>query len=251
MLRGFYTTANGIFADNRMLNVYSNNIANVRTAGYKADEPIPTTFAESMLLINGKPSETGTIRYRTLEETNTDMQQGTMEETGSKLDMAIVGNVYFNIESYGSGEVLLTKDGQFSIDNEGNLELGNIGLVLDEEGDPIDVGTSDFIVSEDGTITTYDGREYKLGLTYIAVDDDVEKVGDNLFRPYDGAGIGNIPDDVKYGLRQGWYERSNVDIAEQMIKVMDINNSFKANAQALQIVNSVNQIACNDLMRKG
>ena len=103
MLRGFYTAANGIFTENRILNVRSNNIANLKTAGYKSDEPIPTTFAENLLLINGRKSETGTIRYRTLDETYTSLEQGTMEETGSSLDAAIIGSVYFNVERYSDG----------------------------------------------------------------------------------------------------------------------------------------------------
>ena len=250
MLRGFYTAANGIFTENRILNVRSNNIANLKTAGYKSDEPIPTTFAENMLLINGRQSETGTIRYRTLDETYTSLEQGTMEETNSNLDMAIVGSVYFNIERYSDGNRLLTKDGQFDIDGEGCLELGNCGRVLDADGNYIQVGTSDFYVDENGTITTADGRQYQLGLTYIGETDDVEKIGDNLFRPYDGYAIGNIPEETEFSVRQGWYERSNVDFADEMTKILDANNVFNANAQALQIITRINEIASNDLMKK-
>ena len=251
MLRGFYTSANGVINEERILNVISNNLANVKTAGYKADTAIPTTFAEKLLMINGKQSETGTIRYRTLEDTFTSLEQGTLRETGSPLDVAILGPVYFNIERYPDGRVLLTKDGQFDIDDEGDLELGNIGKVLDEDGNRINLGTDDFIVSEEGVITTGDGREFRLGLTYIESEEDVEKIGDNLFSPYGGIVRGNIPEDEYYALRQGWYERSNVDVADEMIKALDANNCFSANLQALQIMNSINQIACNDLLKRG
>lgn len=251
MLRGFYTSANAIINENRILNVLSNNIANVKTAGYKADEVIPTTFAESMLLINGESSETGTIRYRTLQDTYTSLEQGTMENTNSALDMAIIGSVYFNIENDVTGEVLLTKNGQFDIDDEGCLELGNSGRVLDENGNYIPVGTSNFDLYEDGTIVTADGREFRLGLTYIDPTADVEKVGDNFFRPYNGEAMGNIPEDYGYRLRQGWIERSNVNVADQMVRIMDENQVFNANTQAMKILNSINQIACNDLMKKG
>jgi flagellar basal-body rod protein FlgG len=165
--------------------------------------------------------------------------------------VAIVGSVYFNVEHYTDGEVLLTKDGQFDIADDGDLELGNIGKVLDINGDYINLGTSDFVIGEHGLITTSDGREFQLGLSYIDEYNDVEKVDDNLFRPYETAARGDIPDDVDYALKQGWYERSNVDIADEMTKALDANNIFKANSQALQIINSVNQIACNDLMKKG
>lgn len=251
MLRGYYTSANGIINENRILDIISNNLANVRTAGYKADQAIPTTFAEKLLLINGEHSETGTIRYRTIEDTYTHLDQGTIKETDSPLDIALLGPVYFNIERYPDGRVLLTKDGQFDIDDEGNLELGNIGRVLDANGNTINLGTSDFKVDLDGRIFTADGREFQLGLTYIDDEADVEKIGDNLFSPYEGIAMNNIPDDAEFMVRQGWYERSNVDIAKEMIRALDANNCFSANIQALQIMNSINQIACNDLMKRG
>lgn len=99
MLRGFYTAANGIINEQRILNVITNNMANVKTAGYKNETAIPTTFAEELLLINGKHSQTGTIRYRTLEETFTNLEQGSFEDTGSRLDVALVGNIFFNIDN--------------------------------------------------------------------------------------------------------------------------------------------------------
>lgn len=229
----------------------SNNLANVKTAGYKTDTAIPTTFADSLLLIRGQHSETGTIRYRTLQDTYTSLEQGTMEETNSYLDCAIVGPVYFNIQRYGDGETLLTKNGQFSIADDGDLELGNIGKVLDVNGNTINLGTADFNIGEHGELTTSDGRTFQLGLSYIEDYTDVEKVDDTLFRPYENAPRGDIPDDVEYSLKQGWYERSNVDIADEMTKALDATNIFKANAQALQIMNSINQIACNNLMKRG
>ena len=144
--------------EQRIMNVITNNIANAKTAGYKSDEAIPTTFAEALLLINSRHSNTGTIRYRTIDYTFTDLEQGTFENTNSRLDMAIVGNVYFNIEERRSGERLLTRNGQFTINAEGYLTLGSSGYVLDENGERIQLGTADFQVDRFGQITTDDGR---------------------------------------------------------------------------------------------
>ena len=77
----------------------------------------------------------------------------------------------------------------------------------------------------------------------------MEKVDTNLIRTYDNAQWGNIPNGMVYRIRQGWYERSNVNIAAEMAKAMDANSLFRANSQALQIINSVNQIAVNNLMK--
>lgn len=249
MLRGFYTAANGIINEQRILNVITNNMANAQTAGYKTDEAIPTTFAEELLLINGEHSQTGTIRYRTIDYTFTDIEQGTFENTGSRLDMALAGNVFFNIEERRTGETLLSRNGQFTVNSEGYLTLGSSGYVLDANGQRIQLGTADFSVDRFGTITTTDGRIYSLGLSYIAAGTDVEKVDSNLLRPYDEAAIGNIPADAEYEVKQGWYERSNVDVAEETIKAMDAQSVFTACSTALKIMNSINQIAANDLAK--
>jgi len=250
MLRGYYTSVNGIINEERILNIITNNLSNTNTAGYKSDAAIPTTFHDNLLLLaNGKRSDTGTIRYRTLIETKTDLVSGTFEQTNSRLDMAVMGSVYFNIQRRNSGEVLLTRNGQFNIDNEGYLALGSAGRVIDENGEPIMLGTADFKVREDGLIEVDDGREIRLALTFIPDNADIEKVDTNLMRPYEDLGWGNIPEGMVYRIRQGWYERSNVNIAAEMAKAMDANALFRANSQALQIVNSVNQLAVNNLMK--
>ncbi len=250
MLRGYYTAANGIINEQRILNVISNNIANVKTAGFKTDTAVPTTFNESLLLIKGKPSQTGTIRYRTIDYTKASLNEGTYENTGSRLDLALKGPVHFNIQSYQNGEVLLTRNGQFSIDAEGYLALGSDGRVLDNNQQPIQIGTSDFVVSKDGTIATDDGRTFTLGLTYLPADANAEKIGENTYRPYDEeVQTGNIPEDTNFTVMQGIYERSNVDITDEILKSTTAQGVFNACTSALKIINSVNQITCNNLAK--
>lgn len=249
MLRGYYTSVNGILNEERILNVITNNLSNTNTAGYKSDAAIPTTFHDNLVLLaNGKVSS-GEIQYRTLLETKTFLESGTFEQTDSRLDMAVMGSVYFNIQRRNSGEVLLTRNGQFNIDNEGYLALGSAGRVIDNNGNPIQLGTANFTVREDGLIQVDDGREIQLALTYIPDNSDIEKVDTNLMRPYEDTPWGNIPEGMVYRIRQGWYERSNVNVAAEMAKAIDANALFRANSQALQIINSVNQLAVNNLMK--
>lgn len=249
MLRGFYTAANGIINEQRIINIKTNNMANSQTAGYKTETAIPTTFAEKLLMINGKHDDTGTIRYRTIDYTYTDLEQGTFENTNSRLDLATKGSVFFNIAERRTGEPLLTKNGQFNIDDEGYLALGTSGRVLDAAGNEIQIGTASFTVSTFGEITTSNGDVYNLALTYLDVNSDVERVGDNLLRPYDDVAPGNIPADYEYAVMQGWYERSNVDTAKEMVQVINAQGVFNGCATAIKIINSINQIACNDLAK--
>lgn len=250
MLRGYYTAANGIINEQRILNVITNNLANAKTAGYKADEAIPITFGEKLLLLqHGQRSETGTIRYRTIDYTYTNTEQGTFENTNSRLDVALIGNIYFNIEDRRTGERLMSRNGQFTINRDGYLTLGTTGYVLDENGERIQLGTADFQIDRMGLMTVDDGRVFNLGLSYIPPETDIEKVDDNLMRPYEDTPIGNIPEDEIYQVRQGWFERSNVNVAEETIRAMDAQHVFTACSSALKIINSVNNLATNDLCK--
>ena len=165
-----------------------------------------------------------------------------------KIQARVWINVYFNIEQYRTGERLLTRNGQFTINAEGYLTLGTCGYVLDENGERIQLGTADFQVDRFGQLTTDDGRTFNIGLSYIPGGTDIEKVDDNLMRPYQDTPIGgDIPE--RYRIMQGWFERSNVDVAEETIKAMDSQHIFTACSTALKIINSVNQMAANDLAK--
>jgi flagellar basal-body rod protein FlgG len=218
-------------------------MANINTVGYKSDTAVDTTFGEAMVLINGKQSD-GYVEYRSVDVTETDLTQGVFDETGSNLDIALDGQVYFNIQvQRGDNETLLTKAGDFNIDEEGYLALGDSGRVLDDNGQPILLNTSYFTVGNKGLITTEDGREFQLGLTYIEDAADVEKVRDNLFRPYNGEALGNIPADLPYRVRQGFIERSNANLAELQLSAQSHQGVFTACATALKIMQQVNSMA--------
>jgi flagellar basal-body rod protein FlgG len=246
MLRGFYLAANGMYTEQRILDTIANNMANVNTVGYKSDNAVDTTFGEAMVLINGRQSD-GYVEYRSVDVTETDLSQGSFDETGSNLDIAIDGELYFNIQvQRGDNEILLTKAGAFSIDDEGYLALGDSGRVCDDNGQPIQINTSDFTVGTKGLITTADGREFQLGLTYIEDASDVEKVRDNLFRPYNGEALGNIPDGLPYRVRQGFIERSNASLAELQIAAQSHQGVFTACATAIKIMTQLNSLATKD-----
>jgi flagellar basal-body rod protein FlgG len=232
-----------MITEQRVLDVVANNMANIQTAGYKVDDPVMGTFSEWLVLSEGQPNG-GEVRYRTLDTTRTDLEQGSLQTTNRDLDLAIQGSVYFNIIK--DDELLLTKAGQFTLDNEGYLSLGDIGRVADENGQPIQLLTDEFNVDENGVITTADGGQWTLGLTFIEENADVEKVGDVLFRPYNGEALGNIPADYPFIVKQGAYERSTADLAKLQLEASTHQGSFNANAAAIKIINQMNDTATRE-----
>ncbi len=119
------------------------------------------------------------------------------------------------------------------------------GRVLGADGQPIQIGTADFAVTEDGTINTDDGRTFKLQLTYVDSEQDIEKKGDNMF--VNLTGTNNIPADEKYSIIQGAYERSNVDITEETVDVLAAQRLFEACSTALTQIDTINQKAATEL----
>lgn len=247
MLRGFYIASNGMINQQRVMNNISNNIANVQTAGYKSDTVVQNTFKRELLLLNGaRKNTTGTIEYKYTEMSKTDLSQGSFKFTESPLDVAIQGSVYFNLQS-DNGDVLLTRNGQFSIDDEGYLSLDGGGRVMGENG-PIMLGTSDFSIGNDGSIFSNDVLVDKLELTYIAEADDVQKQGENTFIKI-GEIKEEIPEGTEFSIIQGAYERSNVDISAEMTKSIVAQRSFEAISQALQMIDTMNQKAVTELAK--
>lgn len=103
MSRGFYTLASGMITQQRKIDVSSNNVANLNTAGYKKEQAITSNFGS--LLINkykqnGINEEAEPINnvslIRAVTENNTIHSQGVLEETGNITDFAIVGPGFCN-----------------------------------------------------------------------------------------------------------------------------------------------------------
>lgn len=252
MFRGYYIAANGMINQQRVMDTISNNIANSQTSGYKKDTNIPTTFDRQLMLIRGQKNKTGTIEYRKTSTISTALEQGSFENTNSRLDVALKGNIYFNIQPKSQmykddGTTLLTRKGQFNIDDEGYLALGSAGRVMGKDG-PIQIGTADFAIDEKGKITTSDGKTYQLALSYINDNSDIIKKGDNMFVPAEGTKISTeIPEGTEYAVVQGSYERSNVDMAEEMTKSIAAQRNFETCSQMLQMMDTINQKASTEL----
>lgn len=234
MLRGFYIAASGMVTNQRSLNAVANNISNANTAGYKRDQVQRNTFNEQLILVQERRAASGTFSQLYSSETTTSAEQGSLEFTSSPFDLAIQGPAWFNLSS--AGGTLLTRNGQFGLDGDGYLALGASGRVLGENGE-IHLGDSDFVVYEDGAIFNENGYVDTLLLTYIVDDNELEKVGENL---YTGGGENILPDGESINIIQGAFEQSNVDAAYEMTKAMEIQRSYEACSAAIRMIDSIN-----------
>ncbi|MBO5266447.1 MAG: flagellar hook-basal body complex protein [Ruminiclostridium sp.] len=238
MLRGFYNAAQAMLVKQRELDAIGNNIVNVNTAGYKKDEIIMNTFMDELILVNGRKETSGHFLQTYADISKTNLEQSNFTYTESNFDVGIYGNVYFNIRGK-DNEIYQTRNGQWELDSEGYLVLGDAGRIQGQSGD-IYLGTGDFIIDNAGIIYINNQPVDQLSLTYIPQGSDVEKIGDNLMR-YEGDGT--IPEDEFFDIIQGCWEHSNVDGNKEITQMMEVHRLYEANSRILQYLDTINSRA--------
>ncbi len=252
MQRGFYTAASGILTQQRVLDVLTNNMANLRTPGYRAGRVVTNTFDQELLTrIEGRNSGyigQGSIMRR-VDEVLTKFDPSTLQQTERPYDMALNGVGYFNIQTE-DGQQYLTRYGSFDIDEQNQLVLPGQGLVMGENG-PIVLTTSDFTVDSDGSI--YDARGQlvdKLLLTVPPENTLIERAENGLFYTEDMA-ANVVVDAADIEVVQSWLETNNVDINQEYSLVMEAQRAFQSCSTALQIIDKIDQKAASQIAALG
>lgn len=235
MLRGFYNAAQGMLVKQRQLDAIGNNIVNMNTAGYKKDEIVMNTFMDELILVNERQETSGHFLQTYVDISKTNLEQSNFTFTDSVFDVAVFGNMYFNIAAQ-DGEVYQTRNGQWELDGEGYLVLGKAGRVQGENGD-IYLGTDNFVIKNDGTILVDNEEVDRLLLTYIPPEADVEKIGDNLMR-YEGNEA--LPEGEIFDIIQGAWEHSNVDGNKEVTQMMEAQRLYQANSAILKALDNIN-----------
>lgn len=266
MLRGFYTAASGMIAQQRVQESLSNNIANVNTPGYKADQTATRSFPELLMHQIGKINNVNGFNSSTnrpigplstgvyVQEMVPNFVQGDLKETGISTDVALVpsglpdedGNLFFTVQNE-AGEARLTRNGNFTVDYQGRLVTNDGYFVLDQAGNQINTFAMEFTVSQEGVIQLPNGENIPLGITYVTNANELEKEGNGLFR---GEGV-QAPEDARFSVYQGFLERSNVDAARSMTDMIQAFRLFEINQRVLRAYDESMGKAVNDIARIG
>ncbi len=233
MNMSFYTAAVGAAQQQDHLNVQANNIANVNTYGYKAQTP---SFASLMYSnidgINSEKLPRGSGAKMSM--TDTDFQSGAIDETGLAQDYAILGDGFFALYDPSSGEISYTRDGSFTLSQyqrtnaDGDAETD---LMLSD-------GQGRFVLNDRGALLTVTDPEadQPVGVFDFSSTDGMVRVGDNRFVP------ANKDGQVRFGtgtVKRGVLEASNVDLAQEITKVIEAQRSF---SYALKMVETSDEI---------
>lgn len=264
MLRGFYTAASGMIAQQRKQEALSNNMANANTPGYRADETPVKAFPEMLMQRMGTKrlpveNQINLPANRLLGSMNTgayvhetipDFRQGDLQETNIATDLAIqdlnlpdeTGSLFFTVQNE-NGEERFTRNGHFTVDGEGYLTTASGYYVLDDNGNPIQTDGIDFTVTNNGTIELANGQA-NLGIAYVADAHTLRKEGNDLFE-----GAGEINPNATYNIHQGHIERSNVDTSQTMAEMMSAYRTFEANQRVLKAYDESMEKAVSEVGR--
>ncbi|MEE4540141.1 MAG: flagellar hook basal-body protein [Erythrobacter sp.] len=265
----FFTSLSGMRNAETDLRVISHNIANAETAGFKKSS---AAFADLVPTGgNTDPRLTPGIGA-TVSAITQNFGLGALEQTGRGLDVAINGDGFFATANPASGDLTFTRNGNLSIVASGALQDANGDLVQAFPVDPAGVTTS--AVPGNVVVPTVNAAGSSLssvsinprGLVSAAYSDGTSEpvaqialasfpatgglrsIGQTKWQAtassgapqYGDPGIGN------YGqLMAGSLERSNVDLAEEMVSLLTAQRNFQANARAIDTATAISQTVIN------
>lgn len=273
MLRGFYTAASGMIAQQRHQELVSNNIANANTPGYKADQGVLRSFPEMLIRQMGSKNIPTTNGLKLpvnrpigslhtgvyAQESIPNFSQGDIRETGMFTDLALVdndtpdeaGGVFFTVQN-ADGDVRYTRNGNFTVDAEGFITTNEGYYVLNQTGNPIQTNGLEFTVTANGVVQG-DGINAPLGIVYIANTNELIKEENDLL----SAEAGNVnavnPDaaGANFTVHQQHLESSNVNAMQSMTDMMNAYRSFEMNQRVLKAYDESMGKAVNDIARLG
>ena len=255
MMRSLWTGASGMIGQQFNIDTIANNLANVNTTGFKKNRADFEDLLYQTTRLAGTPATELTV-----VPTNTQVghgvrpaasqklfDQGSLQVTNNKTDIAIDGPGFFRILQY-DGSYGYTRDGSFKIDSNGQIVNSNGYRLLPEIIIPPDVKPDSLAISPDGRVT----------IKFIGSDEDVEigqielyrfinpaglqAIGENLFITTNASGeaIGGRPGFDGMGkLRQGMLEMSNVNVIQEMVNMIVAQRAYEFNSKTIQTSDSM------------
>lgn len=255
MIKGLYTAAAGMNAQQQNIDVISNNIANVNTTAFKQDRAEfqdlmyqslnYTAGATSATTNNPTGIDTGLgVRVSGIQK---NFLQGSLRETGNSLDIAIEGDGFFKI-STPNGETAYSRNGAFKLDSEGSMVNG-MGYKLEPEI-VIPSELTDISIAQDGTVSGLNpttGESTTLGqitLVNFINPSGLSPQGDSLYLATDVSGdaIDGTPGlDGIGSIRQGMVEGSNVQLVTEMVNLITAQRGYEANSKSITTTDTMLQ----------
>jgi flagellar basal-body rod protein FlgG len=252
----FRVATSGAHAQQRALDVAANNLANAQTTGFKAqradiaDLPPGEGIFTVAGLQGGVTLELGQVgQGAAVAATRPDYTPGPALQTGRQLDVAIAGEGFIPVLT-ADGLAAYTRDGSLRVDGQGRLATASGALVA--PGFQLPPGASDVAIDANGRITARLGDlRQELGtlqLVRFVNSDGMVPLGGNLMGASAAAGdaiVGRPGTEGLGSLAPASLEGSNVDTANELVRVLQAQRAYQANLRALRTIDEMIQEANN------
>ncbi len=256
-MQALHTAATGMAAQELSVQVISNNIANLRTTGFKRQTAaFQDLIYEHIRRVGAQASDQGTILPVGIDigggvktvGTPRQMTQGTLSQTGNDLDLAITGEGFFKI---------LMPDGTFQYTRDGTFQMDNTGRIVNAQGNPVQPtitvpqNASGLTVNAQGQVSvTLVGSPNtstiigQIGLTRFINKGGLLPVGNNNFTdtPSSGPPQDGIATTEGFGtINQGSLEQANVDVVSEMSDLIAAQRAYEMNAKVISAADQMMQ----------
>jgi len=259
MMRGLWSAATGMTAQQMNIDVIANNLANVNTVGFKASrvdfqdlvyqtirEP-GAAATESTQLPTGVQVGLGS-RYAAIQRLYT---PGELRQTGNNLDLAVEGDGFLQV---------MLPDGRTAYTRDGALKLDGQGRLVNSDGHPlqpeitIPADATHVSIGSDGTVSvTIAGQSQPQQLGQITLAKflnpaGLSSIGRNLLLPTAASGDPVVATPGTEGIGaigQGIIEMSNVNIIEEMVSMIVAQRAYEVNSKSIQVADEMLAMANN------
>jgi len=236
---GIFAAASGMAAQSARMDALSNDIANVNTTGYKQVE---LGFRDLVYdAQQGVRVGTGAA----VVDLGRSLAQGPIQQVDNPLALAIQGSGYFQVKR-ADGQTALTRAGDFKLDAAGDLVTAGGEQLVPPIRLPKGASASDVTISADGAVSAKGAKIGQIELVDVPAPAGLQSVGDNLFVTTTASGAAGAATGWK--VQQGAVEGSNVDLASEMVDMIDAQRGFQLASQAIKTQDELMQTA-NDIRR--
>ena len=252
MIRSLYTAATGMVAQQLDQDVVANNLANLNTTGFKKSRANFQDLMYQVLTKAGSLSATGQQLPSGIEigmgsklvSTQKIFTQGDYVQTSNQFDWAIEGDGFFQIDD-GQGKTLYTRAGNFKTNKDGNI-VNQEGLMLTPTIN-IPQGTVLLTVDKTGAVSATDQKGAVTQIGQLTIGRFVNpaglsSVGRNLYDKTDASGdavVGNPNMDGRGSISQYFLENSNVNVIDEMIKMITGQRAYEIDSKAVQTADNM------------
>ncbi len=263
-ITALHSAASGMKAQDTKLDVVANNLANVNTVGFKRSR---VNFEDLLYQVRREPgtpnADDEPVPHGILvglgalvSGTQLNFQQGAMDPTDRPLDIAIDGPGFFQVTTIQDGErtIAYTRAGNFTINAEGNIVLGNTEGSLMEPTVTVPDEFSSISIGRDGEVqvvqpgSSTPSTVGQIELARFINPEGLKQVGRNLYVETNASGppiTGNPQEQGLGAVQSGVLESSNVDPVRELIDLIQTQRAFELNSQAIQSADQALQVVSN------